>query len=49
MVNQREQFGLAVLVVVYKGPEALIYILVHDFGLTISLWVKSSREFDFGS
>jgi hypothetical protein len=49
MVDQREQFRPVVLVIVHKGPETLVHILVHDFGLAISLWVESSRELDFGS
>ena len=49
VVDQREQFRPVVLIIVYKGPETLVYILVYDFGLAISLWVESSRELDFGS
>ncbi len=37
IVNQREQFRLVVLVIVHKGLETLVYILVYDFGLAISL------------
>jgi hypothetical protein len=45
VIYHRQEFRPVILIVIYEGAEALIYILVYNLCLAICLRVISGREF----